>query len=209
MNLKSVSLFALLTVSAVSHATLTDVGEFTGTLSEGFESFSNYYDNGGGDSSLAIMGGAASFESNPVASYQAWIYEPGTADWGLGDGLASVHAGAKGLGLYNNDFEVDAWLVFNDAVSAFGGYFTSDNTGPIQFTFYDYSGFVIGSASFSTATLNTEWQGWTSDIDIKAVRFTGSVFPVMDDLQAGAVPEPATMAVLGLGLAAAARKRRQ
>lgn len=209
--------FFLLTCTAafsVASAQLTSTGPFVGTMSEGFESFPNYDDNGSvGNASLTVFGGFGEFVS--ASGAQNWIYEPGVADWGLIDnGSATVNGGAKGLGLYDDGSSVDSTLTFDADATSFGGYFNVVNDGgtpqPLNLTFRDSVGAQIDSTQVVTNIGGSlVWFGWTSTVGIRSIQFSGGEAPVMDDLQINAVPEPASMAILGLGAAALLRRRRK
>lgn len=51
------------------------------------------------------------------------------------------------------------------------------------------------------------WQGWTSSTPIGSIEFTDAYAPVMDNLQINAVPEPASLGALALGVAAFLKRR--
>lgn len=210
MTYKTALILCLGCFAASASAQLNPTGPFVGSSSEDFESFPNYNVTGGQDT-MVVMGGAATFSSNPVGSNQVWIYSPAnSAAWGLGgNGSATVHGGVNGLGVYNNQSAVNATLTFANPVSAFGGYFADVDYAPVSLTFFDGLGNQLGtSQSVEHGSNSMDWYGWSSSAGIKTVLFTGGVAPVMDDLQAQAVPEPASMVVMGLGVVGLLRKRR-
>lgn len=194
-------------VLATKGFTFGSTGPFVGAMSEGFESFPNYIDNGfSGVDTLVIMGGGATFNGNN----DMWVIEDNVAGWGLGNnGSAYAYTGVKELGMFNNSTNT-VTLTFSTAVSAFGGYFqTCDASyGTFDLWFYDGGNNLLGTESFTTGSAH-EWRGWEHAAGIAYVLMSGNAAPAMDDLQANAVPEPATLAALGLGAAAMLRRRKK
>lgn len=210
--MKRTVLFCIAVCAApLSFAQISPIGTFAGPLSEDFESFANF--NSGNLDTLGVMGGNATFSSNPVNSGQLWVYEPGAgATWGLGtNGQAQVNSGAKGLGLYNNNSSVNVTLTFGVEMFQFGGWFASDsNLGNVlNLTFRDGGGVQIGSVQgVSTNSGVLVWFGWESTVGIKSIDFGTNIAPVMDDLQANVVPEPAGVIAIAVGVALLALRRR-
>lgn len=216
MNLISKTLtvagFATLAVSA--NATLTTIGPFSGTLSETFESFSNYAAGPFNQPEpFLVMGGNASFDS---ALDDLVIYDPVNASFGLGgSGGAQVSDGVQGMGM--NFGPNDSWtLMFVSDTNDFGAFWGAATSGGPVITgveFYDSSNVVVGSTSFAydhetTSDGVLEWNGWNSDVAFRSVKVTGN-YVVIDGMQAtNAVPEPATMSVLALGALAMLRRRK-
>jgi hypothetical protein len=199
-------------LAAVAHAQISPIGEFTGSTSEGFESFPNY--NSGNVDALSVMAGTALFRSLPFGTNQLYIYEPGAgANWGLGNnGFAGVHSGEKGLGINLAGVPCNAALYFNAETFRFGGWFgtASITTNFLTVTFFDAADVQIGaSQSLSTNSGVLEWFGWQSNVGIMRVHFGGNEAPAMDDIQASPVPEPGTIAVVIVGLAALVARRRK
>ena len=194
----------------LSFAQLNPIGEFAGSFNEGFEGFANY--NSGLVDTMDIMGGSATLSSNPVNSNQLFVYEPGVANWGFGsNGTAQAHSGAKALGLYNNFEAVNVTLTFDVEMLMFGGWFGTDsnNGNVLDITFRDAVGAQIGSVqSISTNDGTLVWLGVESTIGIKSIDFGTNFAPGMDDLQANAVPEPASVIAIGIGVALLALRRR-
>jgi len=210
---RAVVFAAVVCAASSSFAQISPIGEFTGALSEGFESFPNY-SSGGNYDTFDVMTGQATFAGEPSQTDQLWIYEPGTsASWGLaGNGTAQVRSGAKGLGLYNSAVAVNVRLTFDLVTDRFGGYFaTADSVfgNNMTVTFFDSVGAQIGAVqNVSTTGSALVWSGWQSTTAIKSVVFGMNDAPAMDDIQAGVVPEPASLAVIGLGLTALLMRRR-
>ncbi len=111
---------------------------------------------------------------------------------------------------------VNYYFLFNNPVQRFGGYWGTNADVPgATATFFDSLGNQIGSAQSIQAPLGQwAWDGWQSTIGFSRVNIVASNsfggFIDSDDLQMTpfAVPEPSTIAVLILGVAAATRLRR-
>lgn len=106
-------------------------------------------------------------------------------------------------------------FVFSNPVARFGGYFATNADAPgATATFFNAANQQIGGPLAIGAPMGQwQWDGWEylpgiSRISITANNQWGG-FIMSDDLQYDAVPEPATLAALGLGLAAVARRRRR
>lgn len=192
-----------------AQAQLTAIGSFTGTFQEDFESFQNYAT----DPNFYLASGTSTFGGAAVVSGAAnAVYEPGVAGFGLGGyGDATVHGGVKGLGVDNSDV-TSATFTFTNTISQFGGWFAHSDPGSnlVRMRLYDTGGNLIqGEQTLFVGSSAMAWFGFSSTVAIKSVQISGD-FPVMDDLQAdpsAPVPEPFTMGLAGLALAAAARRR--
>jgi len=193
---------------AGAFAQISDIGAFSGALSEGFEGFPNY-GNGGFYTTQSIMGGGATIDT--LGNGQMAVYQPGVADFGLGfKGLAQVNSGQKANGQdYGPNMKFN--ITFANEVMRFGGYWNMADVWEhdMDVYFYDGSGNLLGSRNIKgPSDTRMYWSGWSSNVGIKEVVFVGD-YIVMDDLQADLVPEPATLAALGLGAVALIRRRRK
>lgn len=212
---KSLAVAGLATLAVSANATITPIGQFSGSLSETFESFDNYSNNPFFYEAepFVIMGGGASVDSitDDIA-----IFEPSAgATWGLvGSGGAVPSDGTKGMGIDSTGSGFS--LTFASDQNDFGAFWALATFGGPSVSnveFYDSSMVLVGSTSFSYDHETTmdgilEWNGWNSDVAFRTVTFTGDWMAV-DGMQASsAVPEPATMSVLALGALAMLRRRK-
>lgn len=195
-------------------AQISSVGAFSGVSSEGFESYETYQ-NSGRYGTMNIMGGAATINSLPISSQKFTGFDGSSATWGLVSvGFANVFAGERAIGLEdvvtfseNHDWE----MIFTDGATEFGGYFSTSSNAPVTVRFFDSSNNQIGGdQSIDNPSADAAWFGWSSTVAIARAEFlsTGS-YMTMDELQVNSVPEPATMAILGLGAAALIGRRRK
>lgn len=208
MRMRSLAALVAASMAAFGAAQINLIGPFSGGMSENFEGFPNY-GNGGFYTNLGIMGGGATMSTT---GGQMAIYQPGTADFGLGDkGLATVTSPVKGWG---QDFQGSTTITFGTPVLRFGGNWNYAYLGGwsdvVRLSFYDTGGNLLGNASFTDPRDNVmRWHGWdASGMGIKSIVVSGD-YTVADDLQADVVPEPATLAVIGAGVAFLARRRRK
>lgn len=196
--MKSLALLAALVVSGFAFGQ-TAIGPFTGDLSEGFEAqpqfqFLTSYSIFGGQGQANSIGGQGLHVTN------SWAFIS----------IANPHSGNWFMGGASSDTEI----VFNTAASRFGGYFTTNaQTAGGTIRFFDTSNVLISSQSLNVPLGGAwQWNGWQYGAGIKRVEIIGANsfpgFVMMDDLQYSAVPEPATMAALGLGALAMLRRRK-
>ncbi len=210
--MKTITLFiGVSMLASVSFAQISSTSQFSGTLSDNFESYPDYVTSGS-VITLGVMGGGATFSST---GHNLWVYDTGTAPWGLGThGAGLTTSGTQALGINNEGSPIVADLVFVNEVSRFGGSMATSsngNNGIMNVSFFDVNNVQIGNAqSVGHGSNALNWYGWESTVGIKRIRFVGNSAPVMDDIQAnsGVVPEPASIAVLGLGALALIRRRR-
>jgi len=169
------------------------VGPFTGTYSESFESFPDYFQQGLPETS-GIMGGFAFISS---AHHNMAVYNPSAgAIWGLGTILAGVSDGLQGLGLNSADDSLT--INFSSPVTGFGGYFAADNyAGMSPLLTFNFSDGNSGSYYYSDPNGTLAWVGWDFSVGVNSVMIGGNFFAV-DGLQA-TVPEPTSFALFSLG----------
>lgn len=193
-----------------AHAGVISVaqGSFNVSATESFETFKpNLY------SSLGVLGGSANMTgTGSAATGQYFIANQGS--WGLNStnqGWTNVlpSQGNRFATIYGSGY-VD--VTFGPGVSSFGGYFadvfvSSDTT----FSFYDQQNNLLATSTKDFQSLAGEmiWAGFTSDTLLGRVRISGDETAI-DGLVIGSnkVPEPGTIALLGLGLAALSWRRR-
>jgi len=189
--------WALATGTAPSVAGLIPTTPFTGSFQESWEGFAA--DGAFLPDPTTVMGGEATISYNWMR-----VYRPGTIDQGLGDsGSAQAVDGAQGLGCVSN---LGTEIVFASPVVAFGGYWgvatQSGAPSGILFDFYDDSDALIDSGAIAysdpAGTGALMWAGWTSDVPIKRVTFTGFGNHTATDFLQANVPEPGTIALLGM-----------
>ncbi len=219
MNLKSLIAVALVASPILALAQINPTGPFTGNYSEGFEEFPNY-GSGGIYDTLSVFNGEGTFSSNPTGSNQLYIVSPANgANWGFANngGLQNVADGVNALGSQNFSSNTawrpaDITLTFNNAVTAFGGYFAEDSTNShFYLNFFDANGNLenpFGSTDIYQATNVMTWSGWTFTDPVKSIVFTDNFAPAMDGLQINAVPEPASIGALAIGMIALIRRRK-
>jgi hypothetical protein len=195
--------------AAPALATITPINQFNGSMSETFESFPNYLQDGNFifDNGTAIFGGNATANSS---ANQMVIYSPANgANFNLANGgFAQVSDGVNGLGSNASSQTVE--FTFNQKIVDFGGFWGVAHYGngnSVNVDFFDGNS-NVGNANFSWNRNDgvLEWHGWNSDIPFDRVAFTG-FFTVADGFQAN-IPAPGAAALLGLSGLIVARRRR-
>lgn len=186
-------ILGLLLAAATSLFSQTSTGPFTGIFSESFESISVPDHVIPVNSGKEVMGGFATL-SNP-----SMYAINGVGVWWEGGPSAIPWDGLQFLVL--NGVQKTLTITFDETVSRFGGYWLQSKDSPdVAISFYDIADELIGASAFYafSETGNMTWNGWSLATEAKRVTVTGN-FLAMDGLQADAVPEPTTWALLGLG----------
>lgn len=128
--------------------------------------------------------------------------------------LAFNRAGTAGVQMLNGGHPYDpeqinfSVAVNTVSINASGGNFK----GVFVMTAFDSSNNLLGGSAIATAVGQWGLLSFNSSTNISKVVLTEATnagYFVYDDLSTSAVPEPASMAVLGLGAAALIRKRRK
>ena len=198
---------------SVSNAQLSATGPFVGNLSETFESFKNFCQNGFAyeSSPASVFGGAATLSQNNM-----FVYTPGGCNFGLGTSgaIGQTSDGVKAMGI--DAFNLGSVFTFAAPIYSFGGFFGANtNFGdPATFTFdfYDSGNNQIGSTqslSYSHSGSpdgGLDWYGFDSTSAVSKVVVTGTEY-AFDGLQINTnaprsegVPEPGIfLSLVGAG----------
>jgi hypothetical protein len=201
MKIQHVCLMALVLMAGTASAAIVPTTPFTGDLYEGFE---NVGSMGSHPGPYPIMGGGATF--NDLLANSLMVAN-------------SLYSGISGLAVYpwNGNLmggSVTGWaaIAFETPVSKFGGYLGSaDDLSGGYVTFKDANGVPLETQSLQLPMGDWAWYGWESDTPIGSIEIYGATNPgfgvTYDDLVATTVPEPASMALLGMGVLALVRRR--
>jgi hypothetical protein len=201
MNRKmSMAVMAMGAVAAVANAGVAPTGEFTGSLNEGWNSYS------GIQASFAMFGDGSSIVSNTNAT--ALLVTPG---WSFFSTLNAYEGsqllGDTGGGGYTFNFATP--------LSAFGAFFGTNSDAPgATADIYSPSGALLGSFSVQAPMGQWAWDGWaaTGGDTIGSVKITPSNnfggFVLTDGATGNPVPAPGAFALLLGGAGVAMRRRR-
>jgi hypothetical protein len=188
-------------MAAFVHAAIVPIGQFTGQKQEGFET------HAGGQflPELDVFGGTG----DKVLSLGGGQGLHVTTGWSFFS-VTYPHGGAKFMG----GAGVNANWVFVTPALQFGGFFNTNADAPdATAKFYDASENLLATLDVKAPTGGAwEWNGWKDDSGkgIKRVeiiaknQFNG--FIMHDDMEYTPIPEPASLALIGMGLLALRRR---
>ena len=178
------------------------IGPFAGSLSEGYET----QVRGMFLAQYSVFGGAGTVDQFGGGSPGVLV----TTGWSFFSNIGP-HSGEAFLGGAGVNYEYN----FNTPALRFGGWFgTNADTPDATVAFFDENEVQIGSTLTASAPLGQwQWNGWEyaggiSRVQVRANNQFGG-FIMNDDMQYTAVPEPATMAFLGFGVAALVARRQR
>lgn len=156
-----------------------------------------------------------------TASVGSPIGPAGNVDSVDGDDGNVNGSGTAGRSFFANGGNTGIRFTFSSgtygALPTHAGLVWTDGAGTIRFEAFDGNGNSLGvingnhaDGSFNGTTAEDRFYGWVNSGGIGSIRISNSSGGIeVDHLQYGAVPEPATMTVLGLGLASLVARRRR
>ena len=193
--------FAVLVLSAgIAAAGVTPIGPFTGYMSETFE-----HNLGNGTyPEVPLFDGSAVLDDtlSGIAVITNW--------WNGTGGQLLPYEGT----LFGGTPTGSQIITFGTPALDFGGFIgTVSDTAGATVVFRDPLGNLIDQVTADITPVTWKWIGWSSDTPIGSIQITGNGpmgnRPVQfDNLEVNFVPEPASLALLGLGGLALLRRRR-
>lgn len=183
--------------STASADSITAVGPFTGTLSEGFEGLPS-----GFLSQHSVFGGAGVWQSSSFVHVTGgWVF------------FSTIHPHSGRL--FGGAGSVSEY-VFDVPAQAFGGYFgTNSDADDGVARFFDVDDNLIGVRPITAPKGGSwTWNGWVTSVGFKRIEIEGNSIIgsgghlQMDDMEYNPVPEGSTLVLVGAALVALAWRRR-
>jgi hypothetical protein len=191
---------AMLAFTSFAAADIMPIGQFTGDMSETFE------DNLGSGTYPEVP----LFEGNAILDDTLSGIAVITEWWEGGGGRLEPYEGE----LFGGTPTGSQVITFSTPITQFGGYISTVSTfSNATVSFFDEDGQVMENLLAEITPVTWAWQGWTSDVPISKIQFTGSGpmgnRPVQfDNLEVVFVPEPTALAIFALGAGVLLRRRR-
>ncbi|WP_085314781.1 PEP-CTERM sorting domain-containing protein [Derxia lacustris] len=207
MKLKFLAAALLLggAVAAPAGATVIDFENVPGLASSGIDSLSSLTSYAGfnwsSSDDMALVGSSSFFADN-TASYLGLV-----AGWSLG-----AIQGGYGAFLGESHNTVSFAAVDGSTFSINSGYFAGLRADGLAGATLGYTALVNGSLVTGSVQLNGTGASSTVAFNLNNVSrfsFTSDGYVSFDNLNVGAVPEPTSAALTGLGIAVLALKRRR
>lgn len=193
------ALTASLALAASATANVTEIGEFTGDVFEGFEAIGP---PAPWDGPMPIFGGAATFDDEFT---DPWI----ATSLSGGDNVTVLPYDGNLMGLAPT-----GWSRFNFStpIVQFGGFFaTTMQAAGGRANFYGEDGELIESFDLEVSVGEWGWHGWESSEPIFSIELHTAKNPgtttVYDNLQMTFLPAPGALTVLAFAAAGTRRRR--
>lgn len=225
MSFKSLLVLSSVLAAMSAQASLTvyqgyDLGASSGDARPNADAAAAAFDAAAGTTSLY------DFENAPVGQFSSLTIAPGATltgtdinsnnqevrdtVYGTPDNIWGYNTTAGGR-QFGSFFGGTMTVTYSTAAKSFGAYLSGMQVfGSVTFNLADGSSQSV-AVSNDGQSGGVEFLGATSSVGISSVRLDGTFdIAAIDDIRSGEpVPEPATMAALGLGLAAVARRRKR
>ncbi|NUQ53585.1 MAG: hypothetical protein HUU19_12920 [Phycisphaerales bacterium] len=181
-----------------AHAAIVSMGPFAGAYSEGFEGRSFYWTSG----TTPVFGGAGTMHERNMGTLIL------TGSWSFRT-VVRPYEGRIIMGSPGGWMEYN----FNQDMSQFGGYFATNSGTPDGRAEFYKQGALVGSQTLAAPASGAwTWNGWRSDTGFDTVHIIGNYtsggFIMQDALQASPLPAPGAAALVGCGVVAVVRRRR-